>query len=91
MIGTFRNKALEELYHMGSSRRMGPDHVRKCIRILSLLQASERPEDMNVAGLRFHSLHGNPQRWSVRVNANYRITFSWSDENALDVDYEDYH
>ena len=46
---------------------------------------------MNVAGYRFHSLHGNPPRWSVRVTANYRITFGWSGEDAQDVDFEDYH
>jgi proteic killer suppression protein len=27
----------------------------------------------------------------VRVTGNYRITFGWSGENALDVDFEDYH
>jgi plasmid maintenance system killer protein len=25
------------------------------------------------------------------VTGNYRITFSWSGENALGVDFEDYH
>jgi proteic killer suppression protein len=46
---------------------------------------------MNVAGYRFHSLRGNPQRWSVRVTGNYRITFGWSGEYAEGVDFEDYH
>jgi plasmid maintenance system killer protein len=39
----------------------------------------------------FHSLRGDPQRWPVRVTGNFRITFGWSGENALDVDFEDYH
>jgi proteic killer suppression protein len=46
---------------------------------------------MNIAGFRFHSLHGSPQRWSVRVTGNYRITFGWSGETAEDIDFEDYH
>jgi proteic killer suppression protein len=46
---------------------------------------------MNIAGFRFHGLQGNPKRWSVRVTGNYRIAFGWSGENALDVDFEDYH
>ena len=46
---------------------------------------------MNIAGFRFHGLQGKPQRWSVRVSGNCRITFGWSGENALDVDFEDYH
>ena len=46
---------------------------------------------MNIAGLHFHGLQGNPKRWSVRVTANYRITFGWSDKSACDIDFEDYH
>jgi toxin HigB-1 len=49
------------------------------------------PEDLNIAGFRFHGLQGNPKRRSMRVTANYRITFGWSGENELDIDFEDYH
>jgi toxin HigB-1 len=91
MSGSFRNKALEELFRTGNTRRISSDHIRKCTRILSLLVVSEQPDDMNIAGLRFHALHSNPQRWSVRVNANYCITFGWSGKSAVDIDYEDYH
>lgn len=91
MIGGFRHKGLEEIHLAGKTRRVGADHIRKCIRILQLLELAERPEDMNIAGFRFHSLQGAPKRWSVRVTGNYRITFGWSGENALDVDFEDYH
>jgi proteic killer suppression protein len=59
--------------------------------ILQLLDVAGKPADMNIAGFRFHHLQGNPKRWSVRVTGNYRITFGWSGENALDVDFEDYH
>ena len=91
MIGGFRHKGLEELHLTGKTRRIGADYVRKCVRMLQLLEVAAQPEDMNVAGFRFHGLRGNPQRWSVRVTGNYRITFGWSGENALDVDFEDYH
>jgi proteic killer suppression protein len=91
MIGTFRHKGLEEIYLTGKTRRIVSDQIRKCIRILQLLEVAGRPEEMNIAGLHFHSLQGKPKRWSLRATANYRITFGWSDENALDVDFEDYH
>jgi proteic killer suppression protein len=61
------------------------------MRILHLLEVAANPEDMNIAGFRFHSLQGSPKRWSVRVTGNFRITFRWSGENAVDVDFEDYH
>jgi len=91
MIGGFRHKGLEELYLTGKTRRIGADQIRKCVRILQLLEGAEQPEDMNIAGFRFHGMRRNPKRWSVRVTGNYRITFGWSAENALDVDFEDYH
>jgi proteic killer suppression protein len=91
MIGGFRHKGLEEIYRAGKTRRIGAENMGKCIRLLQLLTVAGRPDDMNIAGLRFHGLHGEPKRWSVRVSGNYRITFGWSGENALDVDFEDYH
>ncbi len=91
MVGSFRHKGLEEIYVTGRARRIGAEHIRRCVRILQLLEVAGQPADMNIAGFRFHGLQGKPKRWSVRVTANYRITFGWSGENALDVDLEDYH
>jgi proteic killer suppression protein len=91
MIGEFRHKGLEEIYRTGTTRRIGPDHLRKCIRILQLLEVASQPEEMNIAGFHFHGLRGKPKRWSVRVTWSYRVTFGWSGQTALDVDFEDYH
>ena len=91
MVASFRNKGLEEIYLTGKTRRIGAEYVRKCVRILQSLEVATRPGDMNVTGYRFHILHANRRRWSVRVTGNYRITFGWSGENAHDVDFEDYH
>jgi toxin HigB-1 len=90
MVGSFQYKGLEEIHFTGNTRRIGSDHKGKCVRILQLLEVASRPEDMNIVGFRFHGLQGKPQRWSVRVTGNYRITFGWSGENALDIDFEDY-
>lgn len=91
MIGSFRHKGLEDIYRTGKTRRIGADHVRKCVRILQLLEVAGQPEDMNLNGSRFHGLQGSPKRWSVRISANYRVTFGWSGDSATDVDLEDYH
>jgi proteic killer suppression protein len=91
VIDSFRDKGLKEIYLNGETRRIGAEFVRKCVRILRLLEEAEHPEEMNIAGLGFHGLHGNPRRWSVMVTGNYRITFGWSGQSAKDVDFEDYH
>ena len=66
-----------------------PDRVR---RILLLLDAATTPQSMNIAGFRFHALKGeNKGRYAVWASENYRITFGWSGEDAIEVDLEDYH
>ena len=66
--------------------------IRKLRRILSALEAAERPEHMNYPGSYFHPLKGNSEgRYSVRLTANYRVIFDWEEDGAVDVDIEDYH
>jgi proteic killer suppression protein len=91
MIVSFRHKGLEDLQLKGETRRIGPEYVRKCVRVLQLLDVAARPDDMNIAGFRFHALRGKPPRWSVRVTGNYRVTFGWIADDAIEVDLEDYH
>jgi proteic killer suppression protein len=91
VIGGFRHKGLEEIYLTGKTRRIGAENIGKCARILQALDVAKQPDEMNVAGYRFHGLQGNPRRWSVRVTGNYRITFGWSGETADGIDFEDYH
>ena len=66
-----------------------PDRLR---RILMALDAARAPAQMNLPGLRFHPLKGREKgRYSVWASGNWRITFGWSGEDAIDVDMEDYH
>lgn len=47
---------------------------------------------MNVPGFRFHPLKGERKgSYAVSVSGNWRITFKFDGENAVDVDLEDYH
>jgi plasmid maintenance system killer protein len=55
-------KGLEELHLAGKTRRIGESHIRKCARILQLLDVAEQPQDMDISGFRFHGLQGNPKR-----------------------------
>jgi proteic killer suppression protein len=38
-----------------------------------------------------HRLQGAERHWSIRVNGNYRLTFTFEGEDAILVDYRDYH
>ncbi len=92
MIRTFRHKGLEEFFRDDNSRRLNRDHVRKISRLLDRLDASVKPQDMNLPGFDFHQLKGDRKgTYSVSVSGNWRITFRFDGENAVDVDLEDYH
>jgi proteic killer suppression protein len=50
------------------------------------------PQQMDIASFRFHALKGKDKgRFSVWASENYRITFGWAGEDAIDIDLEDYH
>jgi toxin HigB-1 len=92
MILSFRSRALKRFWEKGDSRGLNPQHVGKIELILDMLEDATAPEDMNLEKLRLHKLSGeNPARWSLHVNGNWRITFTFESEDATAVDYEDYH
>ena len=92
MIRSFRSKSVQRFWQKGDARGLNPQHLRKVELILDMLERATAPGDMNLAKLDFHKLTGeNPPRWSVHVNGNWCITFSFDGEDAVAVDYEDYH
>ncbi len=57
-----------------------------------MLDNAREPQDMQASGWRLHSLKGSLKgNWSVTVNANWRLTFRFEGEDAILVDYQDYH
>jgi len=45
-----------------------------------------------VLGTGFHALRGNLRgRYAMTVSRNWRMTFGWDGEDAVDIDLEDYH
>ena len=57
-----------------------------------MLDAASGPEDMDKPGWRLHSLGGKlAGHWSLWVNGNWRLTFTFAGEDAVLVDYQDDH
>ena len=92
MIRAIRHKGLKRLYEEDDPRGVMSEHAQKLRDILARLDAAATAADMNLAGLRLHSLKGELKGfWAVTVRANWRVIFRFVDGDALDVDYVDYH
>jgi proteic killer suppression protein len=91
MIKTFRHQGLRQLFETGRSSSISVDLTR-LTRQLDFLNRAVSPADMNLPGCLLHELMGERKgTWSVTVSENRRLTFSFQDRDAFDVDLEDYH
>ena len=92
MIKSFRHAGLEKFYRTDSKAGIQPAQAARLRRQLTLLDASTSPKDMNVPGWHLYALKGKLKgHWSVRVSGNWRMTFKFEGEDAILVDYQDYH
>ena len=92
MIASFKHRGLKALYESRSARWVAPEHVRKLVDILAVLDRSLRPQDVDLPGLRLHALKGGLKgHYAVTVSGNWRVTFRFEDGDVVDVDYVDYH
>lgn len=61
-------------------------------KLTQLAVASQLTELRVPPGNRLERLAGNRNgQWSIRVNDQWRICFTWSAEGASDVEFCDYH
>lgn len=92
MIRSFRSRALRRFAEKGDPSRLSVANVARVMRILARLDTIAAPQDMGLPGFNFHALKGRDKgRYAVWASANWRITFGWSGEDAVEVDLEDYH
>ena len=89
MIRTFRHKGLEQFFKTGSKASIQSLHAHRLRLQLAKLDGAKGPADMVMPGWRLHAL--TTGRWSVWVNGNWRMTFTFDGVDAVLVDYQDYH
>jgi proteic killer suppression protein len=92
MIRSFKHKGLQRLFESGSRRGVPPDMAKRLTLQLDTLNSAREVADMNLPGYNLHELQGKRKgTWTVTVRANWRLTFIFSEGDAADVDFEDYH
>jgi toxin HigB-1 len=92
MIRSFRHAGLEKFFLTGSKAGIQPAHARKLAIQLFTLDVAKSASDMTINSWDLHPLKGDlAGHWSVKVNANWRMTFAFEGEDAILADYRDYH
>lgn len=92
MTRSFRHRGIENFFRTGSKAGIQPKHESRLRILLTTLNLASVLEDMNRSGWEFHPLKGTMKnRYSVKVNGNWRLTFAFDGQDAVLVDYTDYH
>ena len=92
MIKSFKHKGLKQYFEYGTIKGIQSKHERKIKLRLTALNTAFAIDDLQLPGFNLHQLKGDRNElWSIKVNGNWRITFTFKDGDVYIVDYEDYH
>lgn len=92
MIRNFKHRGLKRLYEKDDRSGIRADLLDNIQRILTLLDAADTPQSLNLPRLGLHALKGDRKGyWAVTVRANWRIIFRFEGADACDVELIDYH
>jgi proteic killer suppression protein len=88
VIKSFRHKGLQSFFETGSKAGIQPHHVSR----LARLDLAKTADDVNLPGWRLHALSGDlAGQYSITVSGNWRLTFKFEGDDAVLVNYQDYH
>jgi proteic killer suppression protein len=93
LIQSFADPDTERVWRRKHARRFGGELQRLANRKLLMLDAAETLLDLRVPpGNRLELLPGNRAgQYSIRINDQWRICFTWTPAGPADVEITDYH
>ena len=93
MIRSFRDAETQKLFDRRACRRLPPDLHRSALRKLVILDGADSLADLRtLPGNRLEKLRGDRAgQYSIRINDQWRVCFSWRGSDAFDVEITDYH
>jgi proteic killer suppression protein len=93
MIKTFADKATQQVFVKGKSKRLPSELIRRAIRRLEYIHWATSLNDLKAPpSNRLHALKGNREgQYSISINDQWRICFHFIDGDAFDVEITDYH
>lgn len=93
MIETFRDAETEKVYHREFSKKIPTQIQQVALRKLRMLNNAYSVNDLRIPPAnRLEKLIGDREgQYSIRINDQWRVCFSWRGSNAYDVEITDYH
>lgn len=92
MIKKFEHKGLADFFYDGSIAGIQAHHAARLRLLLTKLHAAKEPADMDLPGWKLHPLKEKLKgHWAVKVSGGWRMTFTFKGEDAVLVDYMNYH
>jgi proteic killer suppression protein len=93
MIQSFADRETERVYYQEFSRRL-PNSIQKvALRKLMMIDNAKCLDDLRIPpNNRLELLHGDRNgQYSIRINDQWRICFSFDGGHFFDVEIVDYH
>lgn len=93
VIESFKDRETEKVWNRDFSRRLPRDIQAAAFRKLVMLHRSEDVNDLRVPlGNCLERLSGDREgQFSIRINRQWRICFTWTNDRAANVEITDYH
>ena len=93
MIASYRDKRSAEIAGGGSPKGFPADVVQSARRKLTILNYAMSLDDLRIPpGNRLEKLRADREgQHSIRINAQWRICFRWTDQGPDEVEIVDYH
>lgn len=93
VIRSFGDRRTEDVWRGQRSKKLPQDIQPAARRKLRMLNNAANVTDLRVPpGNRLEALRGDRAgQFSIRINDQWRICFTWSNNDAYDVEIVDYH
>lgn len=93
MITSFASKETEKLFATGKSKKLPTEIITRAIMRLTELDNAREVMDLTMPpSNRLEAISGNGAgQWSIRINDQWRICFTFANGEATDVEITDYH
>jgi proteic killer suppression protein len=93
MIKSFKDKETEKVYSREGSSKLPRDIQQVALRKLRMVNNAKNLNDLRIPPAnRLEKLKGTREgQYSIRINDQWRICFTWHEADAYDIEITDYH